>query len=195
MSPGFSIIILCRKGTTPMKASNKTHQMALIGLMTAILCIMAPFSILLPFSPIPLSLGTLAIYFCVLVLGMKKGTLSVVLYLLLGLVGLPVFSGFTGGIGKLLGPTGGYIVGYVLLALVCGFFADRFPNRKVFWLLGILLGTALCYLFGTLWLSYQASLTFSQALLSSVVPFLPGDMIKIALALPLGLQIRKRLPL
>lgn len=169
--------------------------MALISLMTAILCIMAPFSIPLPFSPIPLSLGTLAIYFCVLVLGMKKGTLSVLLYLLLGLVGLPVFSGFTGGIGKLLGPTGGYIVGYVLLALVCGFFADHFPTRKRYCLIGMLLGTALCYLFGTLWLSYQAALTFSQAFVTSVVPFLPGDMIKIVAALLIGLQVRRRLRL
>jgi len=195
MSPGFSIIILCRKGTTPMKVSNKTNQMALISLMTAILCIMAPFSILLPFSPVPLSLGTLAIYFCVLVLGLKKGTLSILLYLLLGLVGLPVFSGFTGGIGKLLGPTGGYIVGYVLLALVCGFFVDHFPTRKGFCLIGMFLGTALCYLFGTLWLSYQASLTFSQAFVTAVIPFLPGDIIKIALALLIGLQVRRRLPI
>ena len=86
--------------------------MALIGLMTAVICVLAPFSLNLPFSPVPISLGTLAIYFVISVLGMKSGTLSVVLYILLGLVGLPVFANFTGGAGKLFGPSGGYIIGY-----------------------------------------------------------------------------------
>lgn len=178
-----------------MKPAVNTSRMALIGLMTAILCIIAPFSIALPFSPVPLSLGTMAIYFCVIVLGMKRGTISVILYVLLGLAGLPVFSGFSGGAGRLLGPTGGYILGYIFMALICGFFIDRFSHNKPACVAGMLLGTAVCYLFGTLWLAYQTSLTFSQALLSAVVPFLPGDIIKLACAALIGFQIRKRLRL
>ena len=89
------------------------QHMALIGLMTAILCLIAPVSILLPISPVPVSLGTLAIYFVSLVLGRKKSVICVSLYLLLGFAGLPVFTGFTGGVGKLLGPTGGYMIGYL----------------------------------------------------------------------------------
>lgn len=176
-----------------MKQAMKTSQMALIGLMTAIICILAPFSIILPFSPIPLSLGTLAIYFCVIVLGMKRGTISVILYILLGTAGLPVFTGFTGGAGKAFGPTGGYLLGYIFMALICGFFIDRFSNRKLLCIIGMLLGTAACYAFGTLWLSYQASMTVPQALLSAVVPFLPGDMIKLAIAMVVGFQVRRRL--
>lgn len=167
--------------------------MALMGLMTAVICVIAPFSITIPFSPVPLSLGTLAIYFVISVLGMKRGVISVLLYLLLGFVGIPVFSNFTGGIGKVLGPTGGYLMGYLFLALICGFFIDRWPGSFFLRFTGMILGTAVCYLFGTLWLSYQASMSFTQALFSSVVPFLPGDFVKLLIGLLVGQQLRKRL--
>ena len=88
------------------KGKIKTATLALIGLMAAITCIMGPFSIPLPFNLVPISLTNLVIYFTMYILGMKKGTISYCIYLLIGLVGLPVFSAFTGGPGKLLGPTG-----------------------------------------------------------------------------------------
>jgi len=175
-----------------MKNTN-TKQLAFIGLMTSILCIMAPFSIFLPFSPIPLSLGTLAVYFCAILLGSKQSLISVSIYLLLGFVGLPVFSGFTGGAGKLFGPTGGYLIGYLFLALICGIFADKFSGKPLPCLGGMILGTLVCYLFGTIWLTYQASMTFSQAFFSAILPFLPGDILKMVFGLFIGLQIRKRL--
>ena len=89
-----------------------TKQLTLVGVMTAVTCILGPFSIPLPFSPVPISFTNLAVYLTVYVLGMKFGTISFITYLLLGAVGLPVFSAFTGGIGKLAGPTGGYLIGY-----------------------------------------------------------------------------------
>ncbi len=190
MPPGFSVT---KKGNLIMKSVANTKEMTLMGLMTAIICIIAPFSIVLPFSPIPLSMGTLAIYFCVIILGMKRGIICVSIYLLLGLVGLPVFSGFTGGIGKLFGPTGGYMIGYLFLALICGIFVDKFSNKLILCTFGMLLGTFVCYLFGTLWLAYQASLSFSQALFSAVIPFLPGDILKLIIAMLIGFQIRRRL--
>lgn len=167
--------------------------MALIGLMTAILCIIAPISIFLPFSPVPLSLGTLAIYFVVTVLGMKRGIISVTLYLLLGFAGLPVFSGFSGGAGKLFGPTGGFIIGYLFIALICGAFVDKWYHRPFICILGMLLGTAVCYAFGTIWLAREARLTFSSALVTGVLPFILGDLIKLALAMTIGYQVRNRL--
>lgn len=173
--------------------STKTKKMALIGLMTAVICILAPFSLNLPFSPVPISLGTLAIYFVISVLGMKSGTISVVLYILLGLVGLPVFSNFSGGAGKLFGPSGGYIIGYLFMALICGWFIDKWADKAVLRFLGMLLGTAVCYLFGTAWLAYQMSLTFPQALMAGVIPFIPADLIKLVSAMLLGYQVRKRL--
>lgn len=178
-----------------MQTTSKinTKQLALIGLMTAVICILGPFSLAIPISPVPVSLGSLAIYFVVSVLGMKQGTVSVLIYVLLGLAGLPVFSGFSGGAGKLFGPTGGYIIGYLFMALICGFFIDRFPDKPVLSFLGMLPGTAACYFFGTVWLASQASLSFGNALAAGVLPFIPGDLVKLVLAVSLGLQLRKRL--
>lgn len=166
--------------------------MTLIGLMTAILCITAPVSFVLPFSPVPVSLGTLAIYFSLYVLGMKRGTISLLLYLLLGLAGLPVFSNFTGGAGKLWGPTGGYLTGYIFMALISGFFIDRWSHSVLLSFVGMASGTAACYLFGSAWLSCQASMTFSQALAVGAVPFIPADLLKMIVALFLGKQVRRR---
>lgn len=182
---------------SPSQRNKSIRQMTLIGLMTALICIMAPFSLPLPFSPVPLSLCTFAIYLAILLLSPKNAVLCVLLYLLLGLVGMPVFSGFTGGIGRLLGPTGGYLVGYLLLAAIGGFFTGigKYPSAlyKLFTLLGMILGTFSCYLLGTLWLCLQSNLSFLSALLTTVVPFLPGDFLKMAAALVLGSSLRSRL--
>lgn len=170
-----------------------TKQMALVGVMTAVICILAPFSLNIPVSPVPISLGTLAIYFVITVLGMKRGTISVLIYILLGLVGLPIFSGFTGGAAKLFGPTGGYIVGYIFMALICGLFIDKWSDNLILSFLGMILGTAVCYLFGTVWLAYQASMSLTQALWAGVIPYIPADLVKLILAMLVGFQVRRRL--
>lgn len=167
--------------------------MTLIGLMTALLCTLAPISLTLPISPVPVSLGTMAVCFTVAVLGMKRGCISVLVYILLGLVGLPVFTGFTGGVGKLLGPTGGYFVGYIFLALLLGFFVEHFNNRTTTNALGALAGMLLLYLFGTLWLAFQLKLDFISALWAGVLPYIPLDIIKTIIALATGSKLRKQL--
>lgn len=93
--------------------SMTTYQLVLTGVLTAVICILGPMTLMIPISPVPISLANLAICLSIVILGMKLGTLSCILYLLIGLAGLPVFSGFSGGIGKLAGPTGGYLVGYL----------------------------------------------------------------------------------
>ncbi len=168
-------------------------QITLAGLMTAVFCLLGPLSLNIPISPVPISLGMLALYFVTSVLGMKLGTFSVLAYILLGLAGLPVFTGFTGGAGKLLGPAGGYIIGYIFMALICGFFVDKWGNRLIMEILGMVLGTAVCYLFGTVWLAYLASYTFYQALAAGVLPYIPLDAVKLAIALLVGRQIRARI--
>ncbi len=168
-------------------------QITLAGLMTAVFCLLGPLPLNIPISPVPISLGMLALYFVTSVLGMKLGTFSVLAYILLGLAGLPVFTGFTGGAGKLLGPTGGYIIGYIFMALICGFFVDKWGNRLIMEILGMVLGTAVCYLFGTVWLAYLASYTFYQALAAGVLPYIPLDAVKLAIALLVGRQIRARI--
>ncbi len=169
-----------------------TKTLALIGVMTAVICIMGPLSIQLPVSPVPISLGTLAIYFVIYVLGMKKGVISCCIYLLIGFIGIPVFTAFTSGPAKLLGPTGGYLVGYIFMALICGFVVDRTRNI-VLCFLGMLFGTAVLYFFGTVWLAYQAGMTFMEALAAGVLPFMLGDLAKIVVAMIAGEQIKKQL--
>lgn len=179
------------------KLSVKKHftlkQMTLIGLMSALLCVVSPFAIPLPFSPVPLSLATLVLYLSLYVLGTKKALVSCILYLILGTVGLPVFSGATGGIGKLAGPTGGYLIGYLFLILTAGFFVNAKFSNIWYSLLGMVLGTAALYLFGTAWLAVSGHLPFRAALAAGVLPFLPGDALKIILAVLIGPVIRNRL--
>ena len=91
-------------------------------------------------------------------LGWKRGTISYLVYLLIGLVGVPVFSGFTGGIGRLAGPTGGYIIGFIAMAVIAGLVIDKCHNRWL-QLLGMIVGTAVCYAFGTAWFCIGAPAT------------------------------------
>lgn len=174
-------------------AGLNIRHMTLTGLMTAVICVLGPLAVTLPVSPVPISLGTLAIYLAVSVLGMRLSTVSVVIYILLGLAGVPVFTNFTAGPGKLLGPTGGYILGYTFLALICGAFVDRFFRRPVLCFLGMLLGTGVFYAFGTVWLKFLMNVTFPQAFVLGVVYYIPGDLVKIVLAMTVGFQVRKRL--
>ena len=178
------------------KKSMTTFQLAGIALMTAFLCILGPITVATPLSPVPISLATFAIGLSGILLGKRAGFLSCVLYLFMGCVGLPVFSGFRGGIGTLLGPTGGYLVGYLFLAAVSGSFAEHFMGSrfrdKIGLASGLLLGNGLLYVVGTLWLAYTAQMSYGAALAAGVLPFLPGDVLKCLLAVWLGPQIRIR---
>ncbi|MCD8090831.1 MAG: biotin transporter BioY [Clostridiales bacterium] len=174
-----------------MNRNKKIYNMVLIAVLTAITCVLAPLSI--PLEPVPISLSLLVFYFSAYILGTKKALISCVLYIILGVIGVPVFAGFTAGPAKLAGPTGGYIAGYIFLVLITGVFVDIF-KRKIWWyLLGMVLGTAVCLIFGTLWLKVSADMTFGAALLSGVVPFIPGDFIKIAAAFIISPVVYKRL--
>ena len=108
----------CKNTVRP--GTSRTKFITLTGLMTAAICIVGPFSLPLPVSPVPVTLTNFTIYIAVYVLGLKAGTVSCLIYLCLGAAGLPVFSSFSGGIGKLAGPTGGYLIGFLFLALIQG---------------------------------------------------------------------------
>lgn len=173
--------------------NTKTTNLTVIGLMTAVLCILGPLSLVIPISPVPISLTNFAICLSAILLGMRRGTLVTMGYLFIGFVGVPVFSAFTGGPGKLIGPTGGYLIGFIFLALIAGFFVDRFPGKIGWAALGMVLGTAVLYGLGTTWLAFSTGMTFSQALFAGVIPFLPGDALKIVLAIMVGFPVKKRL--
>lgn len=164
---------------------SQTYQMVLIALMAAITCILAPLSIQLP-GGVPISLTNLVIYITVFILGSKKGTISYCIYLLIGLIGLPVFSGFTGGVGKLAGPTGGYLIGFIFLAFISGYCIERFEGKVYMYVAGMILGTAIAYALGTIWFMYQMKVSLVGALSSCVLPFLVGDGSKIIIATVVG---------
>lgn len=164
----------------------RTKQMVLIALMTAVTCVLGPLSIPLPFSPVPISLTNFAIFLAIFVLGMKNGTISFIIYLLLGAIGVPVFSSFRGGFQVLAGPTGGYLIGFIFLALIMGFALDHFDRKLVPTIIGMIIGMAVCYAFGTVWLAKLLSLSFKEGLMMGVIPYLPGDAAKIIIAAIVG---------
>lgn len=176
------------QGNTQTLRTTNTYAMAVTALMTAVTCILAPLSI--PIGPVPISLTNFAIYLSLYLLDWKKGTVSYILYLLLGLVGLPVFSGFTGGIGKLAGPTGGYIIGFIPMAIIAGIVIDKYTEKWLLCLLAMIVGTIVCYALGTAWLAYEAKMDMMAALWAGVIPFIPGDLVKMALAILIAPKIR-----
>lgn len=176
------------QGNTQTLRTTNTYAMAVTALMTAVTCILAPLSI--PIGPVPISLTNFAIYLSLYLLDWKKGTVSYILYLLLGLVGLPVFSGFTGGIGKLAGPTGGYIIGFIPMAIIAGIVIDKYTEKWLLCLLAMIIGTIVCYALGTAWLAYEAKMDMMAALWAGVIPFIPGDLVKMALAILIAPKIR-----
>ena len=122
------------------KNGSQLRSMLSVAVMTAVICVLAPLS--LPVGPVPVSLATLALYFAIYILGWKKALLATALYLLLGLVGAPVFSAYTGGAACFAGATGGYLVGYLPLVLVGGLAVSRWQEKLLPSLLGLVLGTA-----------------------------------------------------
>lgn len=170
----------------------KTKQLVRIALMAAVLCVLAPWKI--PVGPIPITLASFGVYLAAGVLGPLEGTIAVVVYVLLGAVGVPVFSGFTGGAGCLLGLTGGYILGYIPCAAVSGLLMGR---NAPLWrrALALVAGTAVLYALGTAMYCIQSGKALAAALAACVLPFLPLDAVKIAVcavALPLLWRLRQK---
>lgn len=173
--------------------NKSVKSLTLIALMAAVICILGPLTITIPISPVPIAFANLAIYFTVMLLGWKKGTISCLIYLLIGLVGVPVFSAFSGGPAKFFGPTGGYLIGYIFLALIGGYYVEKFTGKLAMYFVGMVLGTIVLYAFGTAWLAFQTGMTFGAALMAGVIPYIPGDLAKIILAVLVGNEVRKRL--
>lgn len=174
---------------------NKIQNLTLTALMAAILCIMGP--IVIPIGMVPMSLANMAIYLAIILLDKKKAVISTTIYLLIGLVGIPVFAGFSAGVGKLFGPTGGYLIGYLVLSFLGGSFLENVKyqgKQKIgYQILALSMGTVGLYLFGTVWLMYQSRLNWITALSVGVVPFVVFDVIKILLAVSIGNSMKKRM--
>lgn len=169
------------------------RNMVFVALFAALICVAAPFSIQV--GPIPITLATFAVMLSGALLGGKRGMVAVCVYILIGAVGLPVFSGFKGGFGVLGGPTGGYIIGYIPLALITGIFANMNTkfNRAVVSVIGMIIGTAALYTFGTVWFMIISKSSLANALALCALPFLPGDAVKIACITAVSVPLKARL--
>lgn len=160
----------------------KTRDLTLIGMFTALTVLLSQLSIPLPFTPVPMNLAMLSIFVGGGVLGSLKGMLSQIIYVLLGAIGLPVFANFTSGLGILVGPTGGYIAGYILAAFVIGALKGEKERSMGIYALIMGVGLLICYSLGTIWFMLVTKTGFFATLLMCVFPFLIGDFIKILLA-------------
>lgn len=170
---------------------QNTHFLAVCGLVAALFCVLGPVTV--PIGPVPVSLMTLALFVAAYVVGPQQAVVSTAVYLALGAAGLPVFSGYQGGLAKLAGPTGGYLVGYLFLALIAGLAAEHSHRKPVLCLTGMILGTVILYAFGTAWFMAQTGTELWSALTLCVFPFVLLDLGKMALALSVARPTRSAL--
>ena len=174
-----------------MEKKLTTYHMAVTALMAAVMCVLGPLTV--PIGAVPISLANFVICLTAWLLGPKFGTLSVAVYLCIGLIGVPVFSGYGAGLAKLAGPTGGYLVGYLLLALIGGLFIEKSNGNPVVSGIGLVLGDAACYVLGTAWFVFQMQCELGYALSVCVYPFIALDLAKIVVSCIVGALLRKRL--
>lgn len=174
-----------------MEKKLTTYQIAVTALMAAVMCVLGPLTV--PIGAVPISLANFVICLTAWLLGPKFGTLSVAVYLCIGLIGVPVFSGYGAGLAKLAGPTGGYLVGYLLLALIGGLFIEKSNGNPVVSGIGLVLGDAACYVLGTAWFVFQMQCELGYALSVCVYPFIALDLAKIVVSCVVGALLRKRL--
>ena len=172
---------------------SKIYDIVYIAVFAVIMAICSWISI--P-AAVPFTLQTFGVFIAVGVLGGKRGSLSVLVFILLGAIGIPVFANFSGGIGVLAGPTGGYIIGFLFSALLM-WAMEKLPGKKsVMQIVSMIAGLIVCYAFGTVWFvivygRMNGPIGFTAALASCVVPFIIPDIIKIALAYVLSRKLRK----
>lgn len=161
---------------------------ALFGALTA-----AGAFIVIPLPPVPITAQTFFLNVAAILLGGPLGAASQFIYVMLGIVGMPVFSGGKAGLGVLFGPTGGYLLGFIIAAFVIGIVNKIRKEAGIFWnIFSMLIGMLIIYLLGSIQLSIVAKMDFSKALAVGVLPFIPGDIIKIILAAVICLRLKGR---
>lgn len=174
-----------------MRIRTRTQQLTFCALFAALTAILAQIAI--PIGPVPISMAMLAVFIAGGLLGPAYATLSMVVYVALGAVGVPVFAMFTGGVSIITGPTGGYIAGYIAAAWLTGLIISRWGDNIWKSVIAMAAGLALCYLLGTVWFMISTGTGLIPALLGCVAPFLPGDAAKITLAAVVVSALKKRM--
>nr|WP_304162652.1 biotin transporter BioY [Phascolarctobacterium succinatutens] len=157
---------------------NKTAEMTKMALMVAMNCVSAYIIIPLPFSLSPIALQTLIVNLTGYVLNAKQAFMTMLVYLLVGLAGVPVFTGGSAGPGKLFGPTGGYIIGFLFTAVFLAYFRGEKYSFKRYALLGCVIGIPLIYVFGVVQLKLITGMGWDKAIMTGALPFIPLDIVK-----------------
>lgn len=160
-----------------------------IAVITAMMCAIGPLTVPVPFSPVSITLIQICMYASLYVIGTGATLACTALYLFLGAVGIPVFSGFGAGFAKIAGPSGGYLVGYILLVAIAGKFIEN--GGKLSAAVGIFLGNAACYLFGTIWLAIYLHTGPVSAVSMGVLPYIIPDVLKAAFVLSVSDRLKK----
>lgn len=163
-----------------------------IALFAAVTCILAQISIPMPLG-VPMTMQTFAVTLAAVVLGSKRGGLSILVYVLLGAIGLPVFAGFSGGFQNIIGATGGFIISFPIMAWLIGIGVEKRKQKGMF-VLFLILGTVINYVIGVIMFCLIMQASVVTGITACVLPFIPTAIIKAVLAAILGLQIRDRLP-
>ena len=182
--------------TTAAASRSKTYDMVYIAIFAVLMAICSWISI--PMT-VPFTLQTFGVFISVGILGGKRGTVAVLIYILLGAIGVPVFAGFSGGFGVLLNTTGGYIIGFLFSALVMWGIEKVFGRKPVMQILSMLVGLIVCYAIGTAWFMVVYSRANGAVGLGTVlgwcvIPFIIPDLVKIALAFVLSARLRQYVP-
>lgn len=172
-----------------MKKKLTTREMTIVGLCAALMGIFSQLAIPLP--TIPLTLQVLGVIFIAVILEAKLATLTMLVYMLIGTIGMPVFANFNRGISAIVGPTGGYITGFVVMAFIIGKAAQQ--KNKGILIIATYLGLFMQYTIGTLQLKGVSGMSFQDAMIAGVYPFIIKDIIMTGIALSLALQVKKRL--
>ena len=186
------------------KAKFSARELTLIGIFAAITAVMAQIAIPLPFSPVPISFGLVAVYISGILLRPKSALFAQICYLALGAVGVPVFGNFRGGLEALLGPTGGYLLVYPLIAWIVSYALNSYksrqaePNQSKSFVLfksavAICIAHLILYLGGTTWLSVTTGTSLIACLSLAVFPYIPLDIVKILFCIFVIVPLRSRL--
>jgi len=165
------------------------REMCIVAIFTALTAVMAQISIPLPFSPVPITFQLFAIFLCSIILDSKLATTSQIIYVLLGAIGIPVFANFSGGLHSIVGPTGGFIIGFPIMTFVASKVSENTKSLFVL-ILGLLASLMVCYSIGVIQLSFVTKLSISKSIMVAVIPFIPLDVLKIFLAYVLGIRIK-----
>lgn len=171
--------------------NSKLQTMVVIAIFAAIIGILAQVTIPLPL--IPITGQTLAIGLAATILGARNGTLTTLLYILIGLIGIPVFAQMTAGFGVVFGPTGGFLIGFVPTAYIIGKYLSWTSYTVTQAVIANIIGMLVTLSFGTVWLKFIADMSWTQAFISGFVPFLAVGIVKAILAGWLGILVRRRL--